>query len=218
LLDLGPTVLGIVVPDLPVVVWCRMKSALRASEENRVRADIEPVLELATKTIVDTRGADLRQALDVLRNWKAVGRMIGDLEWTRITAWRETISTIFEENAARLKPQGLAIEIAYSDASVPASALYLAAWLEQGTGTKATLRREDGPGPGLARVTLSGQQTVDLSRVAPTCLRLRIGDQEQQISLRGSSLFELMHEELTVLGYDPVFHKAFDRAEASYRR
>jgi glucose-6-phosphate dehydrogenase assembly protein OpcA len=218
LLDASPTVLGIVVPDLPVVVWCRMKSVLRRSPNDRTNAAMNPVLALATKTIVDTKDAYLNQAFDVLRGWKAAGRMIGDLEWTRITAWRETISTAFEENADWLSPAGLAAELTYSGATVPASALYLAAWLERGTQTKASLRREDRPLPGLASVRLSGDHTVELSRTGPTCLKLRVGEQEQQVSLVGSSFYELMHEELTVLGYDPVFNAAFDRAEASYRQ
>jgi glucose-6-phosphate dehydrogenase assembly protein OpcA len=218
LIDAGPTVLGIVVPDLPVVVWCRMKSALRTLPKDQTSASMDPVLALATKIIVDTNDADLNQAFDVLRGWRSAGRMIGDLEWTRITPWRETIGTAFEENANWLQPAGLTAEVTYSGAAVPASALYLAAWLERGTQTKASLRREDSPWPGLISVRFSGEHTVELSRTGPTCLKLRVGEQEQQVSLAGSSFYELMHEELTVLGYDPVFNAAFDRAEASYRQ
>lgn len=218
LVDASPTVLGIVVPDLPVVVWCRMKSALRTSPDDRTNAAMTPVLALATKTIVDTKGADLNQAFEVLRGWRAAGRMIGDLEWTRITPWRETIGTAFEENASWLKPAGLTAEVTYSGSAVPAAALYLAAWLERGTQTKTSLRREDSPWSGPTRVKLSGEHVVELARTGPTCLKLRVGEQEQQVSLAGSSFYELMHEELSVLGYDPVFHAAFDRAEASYRQ
>ncbi len=215
--DVGPTVLGIVVPDLPVVVWCRMKSALQTSGRTGRQDGLSPVLGLATKIIVDTRGADLKQALTVLREWKSAGHLIGDLEWTRTTPWRETIATVFDENPALLKPSSFSsIEIAYSGGTVPASALYLAAWLQQGITAKSTFHSEDGVEPGLMRVTLSGKQVIDLSRTGPTCLRLRVGDQEQRVSLAGSSFYELMHEELTVLGQDPVFHAAFDRMAESY--
>jgi glucose-6-phosphate dehydrogenase assembly protein OpcA len=215
--DVGPTVLGIVVPDLPVVVWCRMKSALQTSSLGARQSGLAPVLGLATKIIVDTRSADLEQAFAVLREWKSGGHMIGDLEWTRTTAWRETIATVFEENPALLKSSHFrSIEIGYSGANVPASALYLAAWLQRGIAASCAFRSETGIEPGLTRVTLSGEETVDLSRTGPTCLQLRVGDQEQRVSLAGSSFYELMHEELTVLGYDPVFNAAFDRAQESH--
>lgn len=215
--DVGPTVLGIVVPDLPVVVWCRMKSALGTSKQSGRHSNLAPVLGLATKIIVDTRAADLKHAFAALGEWKSGGHMIGDLEWTRITAWRETIATVFDENPALFKPSAFSsIEIGYSGDDVPASALYLAAWLQQGITAKCAFRAEEGFEPGLTRVTLSGEEVVDLSRTSPTCLRLRVGDQEQRVSLPGSSFYELMHEELTVLGQDPVFNAAFDRAQESY--
>jgi glucose-6-phosphate dehydrogenase assembly protein OpcA len=216
--DVGPTLLGIVVPDLPVVVWCRMKSALRTAARNGNQAGLAPVLGLATKVIVDTRGADLKQAFSVLREWKRAGHIIGDLEWTRTTPWRETIATVFDENPALLKPSSFSsVEIGYSGGDAPASALYLAAWLQRGISAKCVFRGEDGAEPGLMRVTLSGDEVVDLSRTSPTCLKLRVGDQEQRVSLAGSSFYELMHEELTVLSYDPVFNSAFDLADEPYR-
>jgi hypothetical protein len=56
---------------------------------------------------------------------------------------------------------------------------------------------------------------VDLAQTGPTCLRLQTRDQQRRVSLSGSSFYELMHEELTILGPDPIFDLAFHRVAAS---
>ncbi len=75
-LDVGPTVLGIIVPDLPVVVWCRQKSALLSSAADRRQAGLECLLSLATKTIVHTPGLPLPEALARMRAWEQPGRTV----------------------------------------------------------------------------------------------------------------------------------------------
>jgi glucose-6-phosphate dehydrogenase assembly protein OpcA len=217
-LDVGPTVLGIIVPDLPVVVWCRQKSALRLGANGQVQAGLESVLSLATKIIVDTRGIPVPEALVRIREWKQRGRIIGDLEWTRLTPWRQTIAHVFDDPDTLSELRNIrAVEIAYTDEEVPSSALYAAAWLENGIPAKASLRREEGFGPGLHRISLkSGNTSVELERTGSTCIRLNVGDKEQQISMPGSSLYELMHEELTVLGPDAAFDAAFEKLEGSH--
>ena len=212
-LDVGPTVLGIVVPDLPVVVWCRQNSALRRADKSRKPSALAAVLPLATKVIVDTRGTDLNEAFSVLAAWRNEGHIVGDLEWTRLTAWRETLATAFNEDPSLLAEGAIrSIRIGYSGDSVPSSALYLAAWLKRGLTAEASFEPDSASEPGLTRVTLlnSVQPMIELARTGPTCLQLLAGDQTQRVSLAGSSFYELMHEELTILGLDPVFDAAFN--------
>jgi glucose-6-phosphate dehydrogenase assembly protein OpcA len=208
--DVGLTILGIIVPDLPVVVWCRQKSVLRRSPQAAGNG-LDEVLNLATKVIVDTRGVDLEQAFGVLRGWSARDRLFGDLEWTRLTSWRESLATAFEHRLELIRQGAFhEIEIGYRGASVPAAASYLAAWLQRGINANVVYHSEEGIEDGLTRVTLkSSQATIQLKRTGPTCLELRVGDQAQRVSLAGSSLFELMHEELTVLGHDAIFEAVF---------
>jgi glucose-6-phosphate dehydrogenase assembly protein OpcA len=212
-LDVGPTVLGIVVPDLPVVVWCRQKSALRSSRIAGKPSALASVLPLATKVIVDTRGTNLKEAFSVLTAWRREGQIVADLEWTRLTAWRETLATAFSEDPALLAEGAItSIRIGYSGESVPSSAFYLAAWLKRGLTAEPSFEPDANPEAGLTRITLgSTQPVIELARTGPTCLELRSGDQTQRISLAGSSFYELMHEELTILGLDPVFDAAFNR-------
>jgi glucose-6-phosphate dehydrogenase assembly protein OpcA len=212
-LDVGPTVLGIVAPDLPVVVWCRQNSALRQADKAAKPSALAAVLPLATKVIVDTRGTELKEAFRVLASWRQEGHIVGDLEWTRLTAWRETLATAFSEDPALLAEGAItSIRIGYSGDSVPSSALYLAAWLKRGLTAEPSFQAEASGEPGLTRVTLeSAQPLIELARTGPACLQLRAGDQTQRVSLAGSSFYELMHEELTILGPDPVFDAAFNR-------
>jgi glucose-6-phosphate dehydrogenase assembly protein OpcA len=212
-LDIGPTVLGIIVPDLPVVVWCRQQSVFRRATNENQQSGLDSVLALATKIIVDTSGADLDQAFSVLSQWKSKDRLFGDLEWTRLTAWRETLATVFEDQLTN-RSSFNQVEIQYAGDAVPPSAHYLAAWLQRGLAAKQSFVRSTNADaePGLVQVSIkSPDLAIELSRTGPTCLQLKVGEQQQRVSLAGSSLYELMHEELSVLGQDPVYESAFDR-------
>jgi glucose-6-phosphate dehydrogenase assembly protein OpcA len=218
--DVGPTVLGIIVPDLPVVVWCRQKGALQAGGSQRQRNGLEAVLSLATKIVVDTQGSPLGEALDVIHEWKSQGRVVADLEWTRLTPWREAIAHAFDEplvlrELARMQTA----EITYGGESIPAAAYYMASWLE--TGLKANIQFRHTPElpAGVHGVLIkSNQVDMTLSASGDRCMRLRIGKHEQQVGLPGHSGYELMREELTVLGQDRVFDSIFHRARELQRR
>lgn len=213
--DVGPTLLGIVVPDLPVVVWCRQNSVLRQTAPPAKASGLASILHLATKIIADTHGTELREALAVLSGWRKKGHIVADLEWTRLTAWRETLATAFSEDSA-LIGSIQSVEIGYTGDALPASALYLAGWLKRGITAhtkfvRETSVREASDAVGLTRITLSAAQPLlELARTGPTCLELKSGDQQQRVSLAGSSFYELLHEELTILGLDPVFDVAFN--------
>jgi glucose-6-phosphate dehydrogenase assembly protein OpcA len=214
--NIGPTVLGLTVPDLPVVVWCRQKSALTPHGENSAHAGLDAVLELATKVIVDTRGLDLTGAFEVMEEWETPGRSVADLEWSRITPWREAIAGAFEDpHLLSQREHFTSVEITSGDSVPPASALYLAAWLQKGVPAKPQFVQGGKYGSGLQKVRLLGDDAqVELELVGPQCLALRVGGKSQNLSLQTSSLYGLMHEELTILGQDDEFRAAFTRAKA----
>lgn len=215
--DVGPTLLGIVVPDLPVVVWCRQNSVLRQSTKILGPTALDSVLPLATKVIVDTRGTNLAESIAVLAEWRKQGHVVGDLEWTRLTAWRETLATAFSEDPKILQ-QGVvqSARIEYAGEPLPASARYMAAWLKRGFPIEPSFVHATENGVGITRVTLSGADVlIDLTQTGPVCLKLQTRDQQRRVSLAGSSFYELMHEELTILGPDPIFDSAFHHVSAS---
>jgi len=214
--DIGPIILGIMVPDLPVVVWCRQKSALRRAGSATQHEGLESLFALATKVIVDTRGPNPPEAIEALRSWKNGGRIVADLQWTRLTPWREAISGAFDEpQLLALRDSFQTIEIVHSEPSPPSSALYLAGWLSQGLNASVSFAQRTGFGTGLQRVALLGPNaTIELERVGPQCAELRAGSLRQTFALSTFSLYKAMNEELNILGPDEQFRSAFARAQA----
>src|SRR4051794_39230810 len=92
----GPTLVGLTVADLPVIFWCRHQGALSESATSDELAGLEAVTDLATKVVIDTRGMPAADAASLLERWQARGRVIADLEWTRLTPWREPLAHVFD--------------------------------------------------------------------------------------------------------------------------
>ncbi len=119
---------GLLVPDLPVSIYCRQASLLEL-----------PVWELlaplATRIIVDSTPDDPRICFRALERASQWGCLLGDLSWTRLTRWRQIIAQVFESSDHRQRlPAIESIVIAVSGRQVPAPAWYLGAWLARGAG------------------------------------------------------------------------------------
>ncbi len=144
---LPPVLLPLAAPDLPLVFWCRAP-ALLAPELGA----------MASKTVVDSaRGFDL----ETLREWSRAGRVVADLEWTRLTGWRELIARVFENADSLARPPSLAeVRVTFEGAQPRPAARYMGAWLlacARAAGAQPRLVFEPGPvlraelrGPGLA--------------------------------------------------------------------
>jgi hypothetical protein len=150
LAELLPAIRGVLVPDLPVVLWLRDLALAGSAELNELRA-------LAGKIIIDT-GA-LREAreawpvLDALRGGRA---LVADLAWTRVTRWRETLQQAFRLPACQQKLRAVeGIGIHWAGAGTPATVAYLAGWLKV-LAPKAALMLQcvDAamPAPGMGRI------------------------------------------------------------------
>jgi glucose-6-phosphate dehydrogenase assembly protein OpcA len=200
---LAPLVRGLVAPDLPVVVWCRGRALVS-------HPDFQPVLALANKLIVDSSGGrDLADRLALIRAARDRDTRVADLAWTRITRWRESVASIFDSPAyfERLSSFDHAA-IDYQGPHKPMAACYLSAWLQHCVGGGLRFDyHNSGPAPRarLHRLTLSGGEM---------CVSLTVGlDQSVEMqSVRSAhtqfqplSEYELMREELKILGEDPVY-------------
>jgi glucose-6-phosphate dehydrogenase assembly protein OpcA len=218
-IEVGPTLRGIIVPDLPVVVWCRQRSLLWG-ESLKGNPGWDTILPLATKVIADTADASaagaapLRQALDTISLWQTDDRAAGDLEWTRLTPWREAIADAFDDPQLLAQRESFhSVEIATASHAQSSAALYLFGWLAGRLTLTPSFTTVESGTPGLVRVALRGSGTsVVLERSSPECMRLTVGDRGHSFSMRPPSLFNLMHEELTVLGRDDEFRAALPRA------
>ncbi len=218
--DLGPILLGLTVADLPVVFWCRHQSALKPDSTKHQEHGLELVMDLATKSIFDLRDIATEQAFELLSKWRAQGRIVADLEWTRLTPWREPIGHIFDNVARDNKFSAFgSIEIAYSGDKLPMSALYAAGWLSAPYKPKVSFYKVDGYGPGLQSITMhASNETITFELTGKECMRLfSTNGRERRYNLSELSITSLMTEELSIIGADPAFDSAFTRAEELFR-
>ncbi len=199
-------------PDLPVVIWTRVPGLLHS-------AGCSPLLDLAHKVIVDSAGwPRTRDKVRAIRNGLRT-RLVADLEWTRLTRWRQTLAQEFDNPAylSRLGEIGR-VAIEYDGEFAPLRALYLAGWLRKALGERVAITLSalgQASPPRLHSVTLSGgamsyRMNVDVSRAA----EMRICDQRSAHPLMPAlDEYELMREELSITGRDPAFEASLAFAE-----
>ncbi|MFL6352236.1 MAG: glucose-6-phosphate dehydrogenase assembly protein OpcA [Bryobacteraceae bacterium] len=213
--NIGPTVIGIIPADMPVILWCRHSAALKPYATPDQKAGLAAIMNLSSKVIVDTHNEDPQCAFHQLASWNAHGRVVADLEWTRLTRWREPIAHIFDNPGRENKLSSFhTIEIAHTDEKPCASVLYMAAWLSAPYKAKVSVIKTEGSGSGLHRVRLrSDAETIDFERTSCECMTLRsTNGRERKYSFNEASLSSLLNEELSVLGPDPAFDSALTHA------
>ncbi|MBV8570852.1 MAG: glucose-6-phosphate dehydrogenase assembly protein OpcA, partial [Acidobacteriaceae bacterium] len=212
--NVGPTLVGLTAADLPVIFWCRHKDALSPRAAPNQTRGLEAIMNLSNKVIIDTKGLDVIHALQLIAGWQAENHVIADLEWTRLTPWREPIAHIFD-NAKRTNTLANfhTIEIAHSGER-PASALYAAGWLSAPFKARVKFRTVDGHGPGIHSLTLrSDEETIEFERTGRDTMILRSTNGRQREYLYTEpTLTTLMTEELSIIGTDPAFNAAFSRS------
>jgi glucose-6-phosphate dehydrogenase assembly protein OpcA len=192
-------------PDLPVVLWCRGSGAfaLRAFDD---------LFPLADKIVLDSaavQGASV--ALAFLRSLRGRGYRVADLEWTRLTGWREILSHLFDDeelHAPNVACSVTSVRVGYGGSAPSTGALYFASWIESAL-PSAHLRFENVAGePGLRAVTLAcAEGDLALTRVARNCIEVRGLGRDYSSSLPPHDEAALMREELKIVGPDPVFER-----------
>jgi glucose-6-phosphate dehydrogenase assembly protein OpcA len=217
--NVGPTLAGLIAADLPVIFWCRSRGALSPNATRDQQAGLKAILDTATKTVIDSLGMPPDQAFALMADWRAHGRLVADLEWTRLTQWREPISSVFDNFARRRLSDFKTIELHHGDENPSASAFYFAAWLSAPHGAQVRLEKGSGKGNGLRCVTLkSDSETIKLERKGLDCLEISSSTgRSRQYTYRDRDETSLMTEELSVLGPDPAFDTAFERARELVR-
>jgi glucose-6-phosphate dehydrogenase assembly protein OpcA len=213
--NVGPTLIGIIAADLPVIFWCCHRGALSPLASRKQKAGLEAVMALATKTIVDSKGEDAELRLDLLATWRKFGRTVADLEWTRLTPWREPIANIFDNPARQNKFSNFRrIEIAHGGENPGASALYAGGWLSAPHKAQVNFTSVTGQDGAIQRITLhSDSERIDFERQGE-CMTLRsTNGRERRYTYKEASTDTLMTEELAILGHDAAFEAAFDRAQ-----
>jgi glucose-6-phosphate dehydrogenase assembly protein OpcA len=211
----APTLAGLTAADLPVIFWCRHQGALKKEASAADKSGLEAIAKLATKLIVDTRGMQAADGIDLLLRWKDEGKLVADLEWTRLTQWREPLAHLFDNPALENGLSGFhSLEIEHTEDKPGMEALYLAGWLSAPYHAEVTFRKAEGYGPGIQRVSFrSDTAVVEFERTSAECVTLWSSTgRERKYSFSEASITALMTEELAVAGYDPAFNAALERA------
>jgi glucose-6-phosphate dehydrogenase assembly protein OpcA len=131
--DLAQAVLPLIVSDLPAFLWWR---AGRFAPP----PSLDKVLRVSSRVIVDSARfadaeADLRSLWAKDQEISAQDVWLGDLNWTRITPWRELIAQCFDApDSRRILPDLTEVHIEFERHSVrkgaqEVQALLLAGWL-----------------------------------------------------------------------------------------
>lgn len=207
-----PSILfGLTVSDLPVAFWC-------ADLALALRPELEPVLNLAGKVIVDTSclasAAEAWRAIQVLRQ----GRYrLADLVWSRVTRWRELLFHALDPRRAASPEHA---RITWAGAPLPPAAMYLAAWLVSRLNWQGEAARriefvcEDSAMPErgtgrLRSLTLSGRDcSLRLHRPAGTGMSIEVEGVSAGARFPVFTDSVLLREELGVFGRDPQFESA----------
>ena len=219
--NVAPTLTGLIAADLPVVLWCRNRAALSPLATRRQISGLKSVMNLSTKVIVDTLGEELREAFELIQEWRSKGRIIADLEWARLTAWRQPLAQIFDNAARTNRLESFKdIDVSYSGSTPCASVLYLAAWLSAPYHANISFLQADPGGENAIRgITLrSDSETIEFTRDEKECATLRsTNGRQRKYSLTVPPLHSLMNEELGVIGADPSFDAIFPVAQELLR-
>ncbi len=190
--DLPAVLLPLTVADLPVVLWARCMTGLRALKG------------IAGKVILD--GAKLDGFAEVQEIAKT--NRVGDLAWVRLTRWRELIAQIFENKCYLAELDTLTrVRITYTGDRPGASAFYLAAWLDRAEviwerAEHSSVALEDSGGNIHTKITSKGPESVEVN----------VRDHITHAVFSEATDYTLLREELSIMGPDTVFNTVLPKA------
>lgn len=212
--NVGPTLVGLVAADLPVIFWCRYCSALRSDASANEKAGLAAIVALAHKVIFDSSSLPPDDAIAIIEKWQRQGRVVADLEWTRLTPWREPLCHVFDnENRHNDFSKFHRVEIEHTGDKPTLSALYMGAWLSRPANAGVTFKKVEGFVAGLHKVTLrADDETIEFGRNSAECATLSsTSGRSRRYNFTAPSLTALMTEELAIAASDPVFDSVVPR-------
>ncbi len=215
--ELLPAVRGVLVADLPVVLWCRDLTLAAGAEMRELAA-------LAGKVIVDTAGLrDATEAWPLLDRLRAGRAAVADLAWTRITRWRETVQQAFRSPACREKLRALErVELRWAGEGTPTTVAYLAGWLRwlaPRAAVQLACIDPRMPPRGMGRIRelhLTGADfDVRLRRPEGVGVAIEIEGLAAKVLFPRLDAAALLREELGVFGPDEHYEQALARSRPS---
>jgi len=193
--EVAHLLIPLIVPDLPVMLWCRGPRFFSTRY-------FDPLFSLAQKIIVDSETApNPKGAIAVLKELRSRGQRIGDLAWTRLTGWRQTIANVFDDSPLKLSEA----KISYAG-SLSTGILYFSDWISMcAPAVRVSLQEVEGEA-GLREVTLSGKdQTIRVGRCEGCLVEVHASGRESRSLLPVADPEALLRAELSITGPDTVF-------------
>jgi glucose-6-phosphate dehydrogenase assembly protein OpcA len=209
LADVPGVIRGLIVPDLPVVLYCRDIKLSRS-------AQFQALLPLTGKLVIDSGSCDL-SALEYLASLPSQGFRKADLTWSRLTRWRESIAQIFEDPARLKAAYSLDdVEIRYVGETEPVAVYYLAAWFKHLLGTDVKIIRGAGCSlASIARIDLRGPGfEATLEMMGDCSEETRVDGIRQRVVFPELKEHDLLREELSIIGHDPIFEEVLSVANS----
>lgn len=122
--EMVAAVAGLLVSDLPAVVWWRGAPPATAAETER----FDHLAQIADRVLFDSltyAAAQLARVLELTRS-----RVVGDLNWSRLTPWRAAVAQCFDlPDRQSLLPAVKKPRVLHPGAAPPASSRLMAGWL-----------------------------------------------------------------------------------------
>lgn len=204
LADLPKLMLGLIAPDLPVVLWCMSDRLCR-------NANFRQLFRLTDKIVIDSAAfRNPAEPVPFVKRQLANGRNIADLAWTRLTHVRELVAQIFENDSARKSLSSLnriAIQYAGPQAE-PAELHYLQAWFANAVKARIEVTQSaQQAGFELQQIQMDAPGFEAALELRDDSAQVRVNGLTRRMSFPKPSEAELMREELSIIGEDPVFRR-----------
>lgn len=209
LVDVPRLVLGLIAPDLPVLLVCRKPHLMEL-------AGFQPLVQMAGKVIVDSRQAENPLAMmRTLSKLRGAGSVADDLAWTAITAWRESIACAFEDcNLLALLHSMRNIRVVHGGRRPSSGAFYIAAWLMRAIGIHSGVEFLEAPCDQTIRgINISGPDfQLDFQHAGGSMLQMVRNGRTHNLPFSESTEWDLVREELSVVGHDRIFEDVLSTA------
>jgi glucose-6-phosphate dehydrogenase assembly protein OpcA len=193
--EVAQLMLPLIVPDLPVMLWCRGSRFFSTRY-------FDPLFPLAHKIIVDSETAKNPQgAIAVLKELRSRGGRLADLAWTRLTGWRQALANVFDDSPMELAEA----RIAYGGA-MSTRILYFTRWMERSAPGMRVEVEQTGEIAGIREVKLSGKDgDVTLTVSGGGLIEVCCGPRTSHMVLPPDDMDAVMRAELAITGPDAVF-------------
>ena len=227
--EIPGVLLPLIVPDLPVVLFC---PSLRGWRSPAFAALAAPAGRLILDTFLAPQPLEALTA--VLAQNQLHHALLTDLSWTRLTRWRALLAQVFENELYRAQIRRFTEAVVQYEGAdalrLPPTCLLLAGWLASRLGwtpeqARSQLRFEhlpaDQPAGKLDGFALAapGEPAVRISirrcGASSAEVRVEMGRSEpvmNRVALAPSDPVLLLGEELGIRAADPIFAESLERA------